>query len=110
MLRIIITLVSLVAFEMASAQSTDIQPVHNLTSGNYHETISSALGDADPGDHLELAAYQFTEHVDITIPITLSGAENGITVIDVSQEDGWGITLSSDDITLSNLFRQVIFH
>ena len=103
MLRIIITLVSLVAFEMASAQSTDIQPVHNLTSGNYHETISSALGDADPGDHLELAAYQFTEHVDITIPITLSGAENGITVIDVSQEDGWGLTLSSDDITLSNL-------
>jgi len=85
------------------AQSNATTPVVNLTSGSLHETINDALNAAQPADHLQLAQYQFVEHVAINMPITLSGSADGTSVIDVSQEDGWGITLSSDNITLEDI-------
>ena len=85
------------------AQSESTQPVTNVTTGATFETIAEALNVASSGDVLNLAGYRFTEHIAIDVPLTLTGAEGGTTVIDVSQQDGWGITLSSDNITLKNL-------
>ena len=78
-------------------------PVLNETAGTEHVTISEAMSMANAGDELLLAATTFVEHVDINIPITIRGAANGGTLIDVSQQDGWGITLSADHITLEDL-------
>ena len=83
-------------------QGNNVLPVHNVTSGEFFETISAAINNANPGDHIELTSFRFIEHVAIGIPLTLSGDANGNTVIDVSQADGWGITLSSDGITLKD--------
>ena len=77
--------------------------VENLTTGTGHETIAEAIDNASPGDHLELSANTFVEHVDIGIPLTLSGAEGGGTLIDVSHQIGWGIALSADNITLEDV-------
>lgn len=77
-------------------------PVLNETSGSEHLTIAEALNAANPGDELLLAATTFVEHVNIDMAITLRGAANGGTLLDVSQADGWGVTLSSDHITLDN--------
>lgn len=35
-------------------------------------------------------------------PVVLLGDPDGLTIIDVSLEDGWGLTLSSDNITLKD--------
>ena len=78
-------------------------PVQNLTAGTDHESINEAVSTASPGDHIELAATTFVEHVAISIPLTLSGAEAGGTLIDVRSEEGWGITFSSDYITLEDV-------
>ena len=67
--------------------------VENLTTGTGHETISDAVSNASPGDHIELSANTFVEHVAISIPLTLSGAEGGGTLIDVSAQVGWGLSL-----------------
>ena len=77
--------------------------VENLTTGTGHETIAEAIDNASSGDHLELSANTFVEHVDIDIPLTLSGAEGGGTLIDVSHQVGWGIALSADNITLEDV-------
>ena len=77
--------------------------VENLTTGTGHETISDAVSNASPGDHIELSANTFVEHVSISIPLTLSGAEGGGTLIDVSAQIGWGIALSADNITLEDV-------
>ncbi len=86
-----------------SAQEASTNPVLNVTTGNAYETIAEAMDEANAGDHLELAATRFVEHVAISIPLTLSGSETGVTIIDVSEEDGWGITLSSSNITLEDV-------
>lgn len=85
------------------AQTGGSQPVTNLTTGEQFESISEALEWASSGDHIDLATYRFTEHIAIDIPITITGEADGTSIIDVSQQDGWGITLSSDNITLQNL-------
>ena len=88
---------------LASAGDAQVSPVLNLTAETEHESISEAISSASPGDHLSLAAATFVEHVAIDIPLTLSGAPGGGTIIDVSAEDGWGITLSTDHITVEDL-------
>lgn len=78
-------------------------PAMNLTAGTEHQTIGDAVNSATPGDFIQLAAGIFEEHVAISIPLTLAGATSGGTLIDVSKEDGWGITLSTDHITIQDL-------
>ena len=75
-------------------------PAMNMTAGTEHQTIADAVNNATPGDFIQLAAGTFEEHVTISIPLTLAGATSGGTLIDVSKEDGWGITLSTDHITI----------
>ena len=102
MRSIAILLFYFLAVHPAFGQGNSVFPVHNVTSGEHYGTISDAIDQANPGDHIELISYRFVEHVAIDIPLTLSGDANGNTVIDVSQQDGWGITLSSDGITLED--------
>lgn len=78
-------------------------PVTNTTTGVSFETVQEALDAASPGDHIALVAHRFVEHLAINIPVTVSGATGGGTIIDVSTQDGWGITLSSNGITLEHL-------
>lgn len=78
-------------------------PVLNTLSGEGFESLGEAIAAANPGDELVMAEYRFVEHVHIDLPLTLVGANAGTSVIDVSEEDGWGITLSSDGITLKDL-------
>ena len=103
MLRILSTVVILLSSCLAYSQSGSIQPVTNVTTGVGYESIAEAISAASSGDHISLAAFQFTEHISIHLPLTITGSEVGTTLLDVSQEDGWGITLSSDDITLKNM-------
>ena len=77
--------------------------VENLTNGTGYETIAEAIEHASPGDHLELSANTFVERVNISIPLVISGSEMGGTIIDVSEEIGWGITLNADNITLEDI-------
>ena len=102
MLRLPTILLSSLLTLALQAQQSAVVPVLNLTSGTEHESIAEGVENASPGDHLQLAPASFTEHVAIGIPLTISGSETGTTIIDVSQEDGWGITLSSDGITLED--------
>lgn len=99
----IVILALLLALPGAFAQVQPIAPVYNVTSGLEYEDIGAAMQDISAGDHLQLAAARFIEHVSISVPMTLSGDPNGTTIIDVSTMDGWGVTLSSDNITLKDL-------
>ncbi|MCH1583351.1 MAG: hypothetical protein L7S63_09555 [Flavobacteriales bacterium] len=103
MREIFIYLLLFIAGSAACAQIAPVPPVTNASTGQTYETITAAINDASAGDFINLAATQFTEHIDIDLPLTVTGAMNGTSVIDVSQEDGWGITLSSDHITLQNV-------
>ena len=103
MLRIVLSLLMSIAACATYSQSLPNAPVTNVNTGDTYETIGAAIDAASPGDFINLAATQFTEHIDIDIPLTITGAQNGISIIDVSQADGWGITLSSDHITLQNV-------
>lgn len=100
--RILAFLLNLVVLCSVYGQATPSYPVTNLSTGNGYESIGQAVEAANAGDHIQMAALSFVEHVAIGIPLTLSGSQTGTTVIDVSEEDGWGITLSSDGITLEH--------
>ena len=103
MSRIVLSILMSIAACAAYAQTVPNAPVTNVNTGNTYETIGAAIEAASPGDFINLAATQFTEHLDIDIPLTITGAQNGVSIVDVSQEDGWGITLSSDHITVQNI-------
>lgn len=97
----ILLALGLLASEAVAAQG--FVPVRNLNTDSTYTTISDAVNDAVAGDTLLLAATTFTEHVDLSLPITLRGSATGGTLIDVTQDIGWGITLGSDDVTLENV-------
>ena len=94
---------ALVASSVASlGQTTPLAPVTNLTTGEVYLTIQEAVDEAANGEELQLASARFEEHVAFNAPVVLSGDPDGLTIIDVSLEDGWGLTLSSDNITLKD--------
>lgn len=97
------TLVFLLLTLTSGLVSAQIHPVTNLVSGDVHVTISEALAQAAPGDTLLLAATTFTERVNLSFPITLRGADSGNSLIDVTQSEGWGITIGSDHVTLEQV-------
>ena len=103
MLRILNFLALMMAATCVQAQQQPIAPVVNVNTGAVYDDISSAMQSISEGDVLQLAAARFTEHVDISVPMTLAGDPNGTTIVDVSTMDGWGITLSSDNITVKDI-------
>lgn len=103
MLRILILLAFSIGASCIQAQVAPIAPVTNVTTGVEYDDIASAMQDISEGDFLQLAASRFTEHVSISVPMTLAGDPNGTTILDVSTMDGWGITLSSNGITIQDL-------
>lgn len=80
-----------------------IVPVTNVTSGSSHVTISDAVANAAAGDVLQLAATTFQERVNLSQPLTLLGDPNGGTLIDVTQDIGWGITIGSSHVTVKDI-------
>ncbi len=103
MLRILTALFLFTVVHCVQAQVTPIVPVLNVTTGASYDDIAAAMAEAAAGDFIQLAASRFTEHVSISMPLTLAGDPNGTSIIDVSTMDGWGITLSSNNITLQDL-------
>lgn len=103
MLRILSALILSMALICAQAQVQPIAPVLNVTTGAEYDDIASAMQDVASGDFIQLAASRFIEHISISVPMTLAGDPNGTTILDVSESDGWGITLSSDNITLQDV-------
>ena len=103
MLRILTILTVALAVPCLHAQVQPIAPVTNVTTGAEYDYISDAVQEAASGDFIQLAAARFVEHVSISVPLTLAGDPNATTIVDVSEADGWGITLSADNITLQDL-------
>jgi len=56
-------------------------PVHNVTQDIYYYTIQSAIDAANPGDQITVAAGTFVEQLEITIPLTITGAGQGSTIV-----------------------------
>jgi hypothetical protein len=102
MIRILILLLVALVMAPVHAQVVPVSPVTNVNTGVNYASITEAIEAASAGDVLQLLPVRFTEHVDIDLPLTLKGDPSGLTIIDVSQEIGWGITLSSDQITLED--------
>lgn len=97
------TSVTFLALFLGLAASAQFTPVFNVNSGEGFTTIEDAMNAANPGDLIELASTTFTEHVVLNKSVTLRGPAEGVALIDVSQADGWGITINSDNVTLEHV-------
>ena len=78
-------------------------PVSNSTSGDSFSSVSAAISAASEGDVLVLSPLTFNERLTIEKPLTIVGAANGGTVIDVRNTASWGILLNSSSITIEDL-------
>ncbi len=61
--------------------ASGIHPVVNVTQEISYSTIMGAIVEAYPNDQITVAAGTFVEQVEITIPLTITGAGQGSTVI-----------------------------
>lgn len=72
-----------VLIEETDTVEVTVGPVYNITQGSYHDTIQAAIGFANTGDTIEVAAGTYIEDVTIgTIGVTLQAGTRHEAVIE----------------------------
>ncbi len=88
------------------AGACTLGPVHNITQDLYYTTIQPAVNAANPGDVIELDAYEFNEKVVITKSLTLQGVDSATSIIDgTGLGNGSGILINTGvtNVTIKDL-------
>ncbi|GAI30646.1 unnamed protein product, partial [marine sediment metagenome] len=79
---------------------TVVLPVYNSTNKTYYDTIQAAIGDADLGDTIEVAAGIYNEDVTIDSALTLQGAGWDSTTIQGQAGGNGALIISSSNVTV----------
>jgi len=91
-------------FVVNNYYATTVYNVENTTQGTTYATIEAALIDADPNDTIAVAngTYNPTGTLNINQGVTLIGASQDGTIINIPAAGGYGISIAASNVTLQN--------